>query len=104
MQEVIATIYHDPALDDEWMSLAKEPVAEVKKPPLLVRQDIDIVAKALANAYKAGLQAGHIKGLSADEHDAVDTQFWHANAVKLLNEIKSKVTEQDIIVEPMTAS
>jgi hypothetical protein len=99
MQEVIATI-HDPALDDEWMSLAEEPAPEDKK-PVLVRPDIDIVAAELANAYKAGLQAGHIKGLAADEHDAADTEFWHAKAASLVNYIKSKATEQDIVVETM---
>lgn len=51
--------------------------------------DLNIVriAEALAEAYKAGLQAGHIQGLSMTQHDATKSHFWYAKAWTLVHNL-----------------
>lgn len=86
--ELIEAFEAVPELEEELIPAEIEIVAE-KDDGFFTDFDIDAVAAALAYAYKAGVQAGQIKGVSLNQHDAAGDEFWQEKAHSLFRSIRA---------------
>lgn len=91
ISELTTAVDAEAGLEEEFALMDIDMTAEVSA----ADPDIDSVAAALAYAYKAGLKAGHIKGLTLGQHDAADNHFWHDTALSLVDRIRART--QDIV-------